>query len=202
MGDVGCSSSLRFTDFVTSSPLEGLTVSVLDETATTDADGTVALAVPPNADLLVSVTGPGLRDHFIYHHTRAADVTLNYALATDTTIAALEAVLQMSVDNSKGLLSVAPRERDTFASIPGMTITADAASDLELVFDASSGTGLNPGSTTLDGSSSTAIFVNIAAGDVTPSFGSASGWTCDGPSPVDVPAGTYVIAEYLCTNSD
>ena len=202
-GDVVSSGTiaftLRFTDFVSSSPLEGLTVSVLDETATTDADGEVTLSVPPNADLKITMTGPGVRDYFIYHHTGASDVTLNYAVATDTTVAALEAVLQMSVDDSKGLLSVAPRERGTFGAIPGMTITADAASDLALVFDASSGTGLSPGNTTLDGSSSTAIFVNIAAGDVTPSFDSAWGWTCDGPSPIDVPAGAYVIAEYLCS---
>ena len=193
------SLTLHLTDFLSTSPLVGLSVTILGETATSDSDGTVTLTVPPNADLAISVTGSGLRDHYLYHHTDTADATLSYPLATDSTVAALEAVLQLTVDDSKGLAEIATFEQGTGTPIPGLRITTDATSDLELVLDPAAAGGLSAGNTTLAGAPSAVIFVNLTAGAVTPSFDHPWGWTCEGPSPLDVPAGAYVLAEYRCT---
>src|SRR5690606_24290179 len=101
--------------------------------------------------------------------------------------------------DADGILSISPRVAGSDTSIAGLTITTDAASDLTLVSDAGSNTGLSAGNVTLAGATSTAIIVNVAAGDVTPSFAHPDGYVCDvGPSPVAVPAGAFVIASYEC----
>ena len=191
--------TLHLIDFLTKADLEGLSASVLDQSGTTDAGGTVTLSVPRDTDLTITVTGAGTRDHLFYHRTGADDEALTYPLGTDGTITAFEAILGLTVAETKGILEIVTFDASTGAPIPNLTITADAASDLTLVFDAASGTGLSAGATTVEGSPSTAILVNIDAGAVTPSFTHLWGWTCSGPPALDVPAGSYVIAEYGCS---
>lgn len=190
---------MKITDFLSGAGIEGATVSVLGQTLTSDAEGLVAFDAPPNADVAITVTGTGFRDHVIYRRTADHEAVETYPLGTDTTISTLEEVLQLTVDDTKGILELLPREAGSRAFIPGLTVDLDVAYDLGLVFDAESATGLSAGTTTLAGSPSTVIFVNAAAGDVTPTFSDAAGNVCAvGPLPVPLAAGTYVIAEYEC----
>lgn len=193
-------ATFTLVDFLSSAPLEGAELALDGVTETTDAEGKATLRVTPGADLGITVTGDGFRDHYFYLRARATETSYTYTIATDTTITAMETLFSpLEVDDTKGLLSISVREAGTGASIPGMTITTDAAADLNLIFDSASGTGLSPGNVTLEGSSSTAILVNVEPGDVTPSFAHPSDYACDvGPMPVDVPAGAYVIATYEC----
>jgi|GEM_PF-1594842 len=186
-------------DFVTGAAVVGATVEAFGQTLTTDDNGTVAVVTPPNADILVAITGEGFRDHYFYLRTRSTDAAFTYSLATDSSIAALEAILGQQVDDGDGILAVAPRELDTLANLGEVTVSVDQSYDLALVFDSSSDYGLSPGTTTIVGSQATVIFVNVTPTEVTPSFTDAAGHVCDiGPASVDVPAGSYVIANYQC----
>lgn len=198
-----CFTGPRFqlTDFLTHAPLAGATVAFDGNDYVSDNRGHVYLPIADDAWYTLTVTGVGFRDHVIYGYNPAGHPGLNYTIATDTTIAAIEAVLSMTVDSSKGLLSVAVRSLDegSLEDVPGTTVTLDVASDISLVSDASSNTGIGVGNTTLAGSSSTVIFANAVAGDVTPTFAHTDGLTCQGEIPVNVPAGAFVISMYTCT---
>ncbi|PKN56241.1 MAG: hypothetical protein CVU56_17100 [Deltaproteobacteria bacterium HGW-Deltaproteobacteria-14] len=191
--------TLHLTDFVSQADLSGLAVTIGDATGTTGDDGTVALTVAADADVVIDVTGPGTRPHLFYIHTGADDASLAYPLAADPTISAFEAILQLTIDDARGILEIAAVDADTGAPIPDLTIATDAAADVALVYDPTSQTGLSAGNTTVAGAPSAAIFVNIAAGSVTPTFTHLWGWTCTGPAALDVPAGSHVLAEYACT---
>ena len=197
--DVRVELTITMNEFASAAALADLTVTIGSESGTTDSDGRVVLAVAPDADLEMMVTGDAIRDHYIYFRSGAEDHARGWGLASNDTVAFLGSQIPgVTVDSEKGILSVIPRTPAGNA-IPNMKISVDATADLQLVTDSESQIGLSPGDTTLRNSSSTSIFVNITPGDVTPTFSHAWGHTCDiGPVPITIPAGSYVIAHYEC----
>ncbi|HNC96680.1 MAG TPA: hypothetical protein PKW90_11180, partial [Myxococcota bacterium] len=83
--------------------------------------------------------------------------------------------------------------------LEGGTISLDVAYDVALVSDGNSPYGFSVGNTTLAGSMSSVIFVNVAPGTVTPSFSVPDGRPCStGPASFDLPAGAYTTTVYYC----
>ena len=120
---------------------------------------------------------------------------------SDAVLEGLATALGLTRDPSKGILSVGVLDGvpGNASALAGVTIGVDAASEAQLVFDASAPAGFSAGDTTLDGSSSASIFVNVGPGVVTPSLTPPAGYTCElGPETVEVAANGYTIVNYYC----
>jgi len=80
-----------------------------------------------------------------------------------------------------------------------VTVSLDVAYDVALVADSNSPYGFSPGNTTLVGSMSNVVFVNVAPGTVSPSFSVPDGRACDsGWGDFDAPPGAYTAAITHC----
>jgi hypothetical protein len=195
------SLSMTVREYGTATALAGATVVLDGDTYTTDAAGQVTLALPANTTTALALTQTGFPDHLLYQTTGDVDLAATFDLGSDATLDALALALMLTRDPSRGQLSVGVIDGapgDT-TRLPGARIQIDATREAQLVFDGSAGTGFSPGDTTLPGSSSASIFVNVAPGTISPTITPPSGYTCDlGPTTVEVEAGGYTIVNYYC----
>ena len=202
-GEEGIEVVFRFVDFLTTAPLEGATFTLGDVSETTDDEGEVTLFIEPDEPFFAELSGSGMRDHHFYNRITQPDdalyTTIIYSIATDGAISAVEFGMGMSVDDSKGIISISIGDKETGENIPDVTVDADVDYEAALAFDSDATGGLSEGNTTLEGSQSAIILVNTETGDLTPSFEHDDGITCDiGQSPVPIEAGTFVLASYGC----
>jgi hypothetical protein len=193
--------SMTFQEYGTLSPLEGASVSFDGVTDTTDSAGKVTLTLPANTTSAIGLEQAGFPDHILYATMLDVDRAEAFDLGSDATNSAVATALSLTPDPSKGQLSVGVIDGAPGSSnrLPGATIGIDAASEAQLVFDSSAASGFSPGDTTLAGSSSASIFVNVDPGTITPTITPPSGYTCDlGPTTVEVEANGYTIVNYYC----
>lgn len=193
--------SMTIQEYGTLSPLEGASVSFDGVTDTTDSAGKVTLTLPANTTSAIGLEQTGFPDYILYATMLDVDRAEAFDLGSDATISALATALSLTRDPAKGQLSVGVIDGSPGSSnrLPGATIGIDATSDAQLVFDSSAQSGFSPGDTTLAGSSSASIFVNVTPGTITPTITPPSGYTCDlGPTTVEVAANGYTIANYYC----
>jgi len=192
-----------FFEFLSGQEVEEATITAGDVVTATDADGFVTLSYAPNTDIEILFEHEDFRDFYIYNHIGAEDYAINYLVPATGTIAGLGAIMGITIDTSKAIVSVSVRDGAPASSdyVEGVTIDLDAAYDVALIFDEAANTGLAAGNTTLEGEQSTVIFVNVEAGDLTPVITHPDeAATCTlGSETFNAPAGSYAISSLFCS---
>lgn len=185
----------------TDNPLPGATVTFEGATSTTDSEGTVTLELPTDTSSQIGLTLTGFPAYLLYATMLDVDQAHTFYLASDATLSALGEALSITRDPARGLLSVGALDGTpgSWSPLAGATIQIDAAHEAQFVFDSGAAAGFSAGDTTLAGSSSASVFVNVAPGTVTPAITPPAGYTCElGPPSVQVEAGSYTIVNYYC----
>lgn len=168
--------------FQTTTPLEGATLSIGDETHVTGSDGKAVFHHPKGEDFVAILTKDGYLDQYLYGGAPTGDrYSRLLGIPDEATLVGLGAALGLALDPNDTLLNVAVRElRPDGTTIPlaGATVSLDVAYDVALIRDNATPTGFNVGTTTLDTDPTSVYFVNSAAGQVTPTIVPPAGYTC------------------------
>ena len=172
----------------------GLELEIDGVQATTVADDGATFTLFAGTDVMLMMNGDGFREHHIYLRVPEQDASWNFQVANNNTLTTIGSGFGSAPDDTKAIITVAVRSLEN-TSIPGMTITGDLEAEATVVF---SGASVAPGNTTLEGSLSSAVMINVDPGDLTATFEHDDDYTCEGPSPVSLEANTYVITTFIC----
>ena len=183
--------NLVVVDYLTLSPLEGVQADGGDDNDTSDASGALSLQLGTAGPIEVSFTAEGYPLHTLSGHGgpdgQLTQVNAAFPMISTSTLSFLAGALGVSIDPADGLVNVSIVDH-TGASLAGVTVESSASSDVALVPDKDSTTKLSPGSTTLEGSTSSVFFINAEAGTTTYTVTPPDGYIC-----VEAPGGHLPI---------
>jgi len=196
-GDVTVELHLR--DLQSSADITGAHLQYGNLDCTVDETGRVDLGGTPGSLLGVSGTADDYRPFSVLRPFPSFDALAKADLPSNGTTSLLASALEIPANPDAAIMSVTVFADEGEAFIGEVTVNIDAAHDAVLVTDDSAAFGIREGDTTVEGSESTVVFVNVAAGSVTPTFSHPSGITClDVPGTVEAKAGELLITSYFC----
>jgi hypothetical protein len=196
--------TLSLGDFSNNAPLADVTITLGDQMQVTDVEGDTTFSIAPEQNVEATASPSGYPDIRITRYQGTGDLSAAYVIPSDAAIGQIAAVLMVDIDPNKAIIAVSVQDNDpnvanAFVSLPGTTIDLDVGYDVALVRDANSPFGLSPGNTTLDGSISNVIFVNVDAGTVTPTITPPGAYACDyGWDSFTADPSGYNVSSYYC----
>ena len=196
--------SVTYSEFLSSSRIEGLELTVEGgASTTTDADGLATFSLAQDSDVVITGSADGFRPMRFGYLVGTADFAQGTLVPSNSTLAVMGSVLGMTISEDKGMVVHTVLDFEGadggFDYLADVTVDIDLAYDVALVVDSSSATGLSVGNTTLDGSRAVVIFVNVEPGELTPTYTPPDGVTCSRMnSPLTVGAGEWVSGDAWC----
>ncbi len=164
-------ASFVITSFPSDAPLAGARAEAGDATGSTDATGTVVLPIPTREGFAARFVYPDFHDTWQYGFNDDDSFTVrSYKVSRETT-AAITSSVGVTLDPAQGIVvGVVFTVDDTgsLAYLPGASVSLDVPVEASMVPDATGSAGFSLGDTTRDDAQSWVIFLNVPAGEVTP----------------------------------
>ncbi|MFT7521005.1 MAG: hypothetical protein ACI9MC_003156 [Kiritimatiellia bacterium] len=154
-------------DFVTLEPVSGLEIEYGDQAFVTTSDGGLAIPVPANGPVAINSTNSDYPDTYWHFASAEDDFSIGTFMVSRQTAGQIMGALGQTLDPSKGILVVAIFGPES-GFVPGATVDLDAEYSAAIVADSGSQIGFSVGNKTLEGSSAWVVFLNVEAGDATP----------------------------------
>ncbi len=201
--DADTSMTVAFSDLATHAAIANTPATVNGAAYTTDANGDIVVVGVPATNLHIRMAPenyPPLQAYLIQAWTNGSQ---KIGIPSNATLAGLSGALGITLDPGKSMVVIGVFDRAGHTGVSEfleeVTISLNVAYDVALVSDSNSPYGFTPGNTTLVGSMSSVVFVNVDPGTVSPSFSVPDGRPCDiGWPSFDAPAGAYTALIYHC----